>query len=103
MLTFVTSTGCSWTRPCLKSTGNSVVIDGWKSWRTLYEIDANMKSLFPNATHLIEMTPNYHQEDPLFVAVPCHLKAGTKHQMIIYADDEEPALQVKVKKFVNWN
>lgn len=103
MLTFVTSNGSTWSRPHLTSTGNSVVIDGWKTWRTLYEIDPNMKSLFPNATHLIELTPNHSQEDPLFVAVPCHIKEGTKHQMIIYTDDEVPPLQVKVKKFVNWN
>jgi len=103
ILTFTTSNGAIWSRPRLKTTLTSVALDKWKSWRTLYEIDEATKNLFPAATHLVELTPNYCQEDPLFTAVPCHIKEGTKHQLVIYIDDDAPPIQVKITKRVNWN
>lgn len=103
VMTFETSNGGTWTRPHLNPARISVVLDGWKSWRALYEVDEATKKLFPQATFLLELTPNYVQEDPLFMAVPCHIKAGTTHQMMIYEDDDKPPTQVRVKKHVNWN
>ena len=103
LLTFGTSTGATWSRPLLKSTQITMELHNWKSYRVLYEIDECTQNLFPEATHLIELSAFRSQEDPLFVAVSCHIKSGTKHQLIIYTDDDLPPTQVKIKKIHNWN
>jgi hypothetical protein len=99
---FETENGCTFTRQKLTPANISFEIQDWKSYRALYEIDECTKNLFPEATHLIELSTFRSQEDPLFVAVPCHIKSGTKHQLIMYTDDDLPPIQVKLKKIHNW-
>ena len=99
---FETSTGCTFTRQKLNPSNISLELKGWKSWRVLYDIPAGMLQQFPEATHLIELSPFRGQEDPLFVACPCHIKSGTKHQLIIYTDDDLPPEQAQIVKTHNW-
>lgn len=100
---FETGNGATFTRQKLQLADISLELDGWKSWRVLFHIPMDMKNLFPEATHMIELSTFRSQEDPLFVAVPCHIKDGTKHQLIVYEDDDTLPLQVKIKKIHNWN
>ena len=99
---FETSNGGTFTRQILKPSNISLEIQGWKSWRALYDIPLDMIDLFPHATHMIELSPFRSQDDPLFIACPCHIKEGTKHQLMIYEDDDREPTQVKVIKIHNW-
>ena len=100
-LSFSTGSGCTFSRPRLLWTGWVVQLEGWAHPRNLYRLEEADRENFPQASWRVELG-GIDQEDPLFVAAPCWLKPGTKHQLVIQSDDDLPPTQVRVTKWSDW-